>query len=122
MIYISDTGIISLKGNILTWNIYKFFSLSLHKFCEITSKQFTYCGIRYTLYIWPRGRKGSLRKTGSDYAFINMMHKELAILYNSVSTRLLEISRPAQFSAPSITSSGKKNLWNGPISGHLEIK
>ena len=59
MIYIFDTGTISLKSNYLTWDVHNFFALPLEVGCEIRSKQFVYGESRYTLYIWPRGHKGS---------------------------------------------------------------
>lgn len=59
MLYVFDTGFVSVAGNYLTWKIYNFFSLPLNVGCEIRSKQFVYGDSRYSLYIWPRGHKGS---------------------------------------------------------------
>lgn len=57
MLYVFDTGYLSFEGNCLTWKIYNFFSLPLNVGCEIRSKLFVYGDSRYSLYIWPRGRK-----------------------------------------------------------------
>lgn len=62
MLYVYDSGTISLKGNYLTWTICNFFSLALDACCEIRSRLFVYGNSRYSLYIWPRGHKGSDKK------------------------------------------------------------
>lgn len=59
MLYVLDTGIITLRGNDLVWDIDKLFSLPLIVGCEINSKLFMFAGSQFRLVLWPRGLKGA---------------------------------------------------------------
>lgn len=66
-----DTGNLSFTNRYLTWKINNFYSLPLIIGSEIRSPEFVYDYTRYTLVIWPRGRKG----TGSEDWFGICLYK-----------------------------------------------